>query len=467
MLNMEVYITRRNRVRELLNSGLILILGNTNSPYNYPANTYRFRQDSTFLYFFGIDEPGLAAIIDVDNNRELIFGDDLTPVDVIWKGPGPSMADKASKVGVSKTMPFAKIFDFISDALKRSRSIHFTPPYRAENKLLLGELLGIPPGDISSYSSALLVSACVKLRSTKEDVEIAEMQSQMEVAYKMHTTAMQMCQPGVSEMEIAGAIEGISLSNGGMVAFPVICSKRGEVLHNHYHGNLLQKGDLLLLDAGSESPLHYATDNTRVMPVGGRFTTRQRDIYNVVLKANNVAREAMQPGINFKEVHLLASKIIASGLVDLGLMRGDVDEAVANGAHALFFPHGLGHMIGLDVHDMEDYSENMVGYDAPGSRSSQFGLNALRFARTLQVGFTVTNEPGIYFIPELIESWKSERKHHSFINYNALDGYLNFGGIRLEDVIHISHSGPRVLGRRIPITPEEVESEVQKGELAK
>jgi Xaa-Pro aminopeptidase len=461
MFQKEVYINRRNRLKEKISEGLILLLGNNDSPMNYPDNIYHFRQDSTFLYFFGLDTQGLAGVIDVDNNREILFGDDLSLGHIIWMGPQPTMAEKSQQAGVSHVVPMKDLAVVVEEALKKGRKVHFTPPYRGENIMWLSDLLGVPHGAVKEKSSLELINACIALRSVKEACEIEEMERHMATAYEMHTTAMKMAQPGVTEQAITGAIEGISMSGGGMVSFPVICSIHGETLHNHYHGNTLQAGDLLLVDAGSESPMHYATDHTRTSPVGGTFTERQREIYQIVLNANEAGREATKPGVPYRDAHLVAARTIASGLKDLGLMKGDVDEAVAAGAHALFFPHGLGHMIGLDVHDMEDYNDTLVGYDEEITRSTQFGLAALRLGRRLQPNFVVTNEPGIYFIPALIDTWRNERKHDAFINYDKVETYKDFGGIRLEDDILVTENGCRILGERIPISIEEVEETVK------
>ncbi len=462
MFSKEVYIQRRARLKAMVKQGLILILGNSDAPMNYPSNTYHFRQDSTFLYFFGLDHQGLAGVIDAESGEEILFGDDYTLDDTIWMGPQTSIREKGETVGIQKTKAFSELSKGISRALKEGRQIHFTPPYRGENTMLLADLLDIHHREVATKASHGLIKACIELRSIKEPCEIEEMEKHMAVAYKMHTTAMQMAHPGVSEQEITGALEGISMSGGGIVSFPVICSVRGETLHNHYHGNILKKGDLLLVDAGSESPLHYATDHTRTSPVGGNFTPLQRNIYQIVLNANNRAFEAMKPGLPYRDIHLLAARVIASGLKELGLMKGDVNEAVEAGAHALFMPHGLGHMIGLDVHDMEDYNETLVGYDDEIERSSQFGLTALRLGRRLQAGFTITNEPGIYFIPALIDSWKGQKRFTDFIDYKELEKFKGFGGIRLEDDILITPDGARILGHRIPIEPGDVEKEVNQ-----
>jgi len=463
MFEKNIYISRRKRLKEKINHGIALIMGNTDSSMNYPHNTYHFRQDSTFLYFFGLDYQGLIGLIDFESGEEILFGDDFTMDDIIWMGPQAKRVENAYKVGIEKSYPLVKLNDFISKALNSKRTIHFTPPYRAENMMKIGNLLNIHPAQTKQAFSEELIKACVELRSIKEPLEIEEMEQHMATAYKMHTTAMRMAHEGRSEQEITGIIEGISLSGGGIVSFPVICSVRGETLHNHYHGNILKKGDLLLVDAGSESPKHYATDHTRTSPVGGQFTNIQKEIYQIVHDMNHKALELSKPGISYKEVHLETVKLMAVRLKEIGLMKGNVDEAVNLGAHALFMPHGLGHMIGLDVHDMEDYGEDRVGYNEQIKRSEQFGLSALRMGRKLEPGFVVTNEPGMYFIPDLIDQWKSNKLFEDFINYNKIEQYKNFGGIRLEDDILITENGASVLGERIPITIDDVEKTVLAG----
>ncbi len=463
MFEKEVYIQRRARLKEKVERGVILILGNNESPMNYPDNTYHFRQDSTFLYFFGIDYPGLAGVIDVDSGKEMIFGDDVSIENIIWMGPQRSMADRAAEVGITETQPFGKLSPFIEEAANTGRKIHFTPPYRGDNIMLLSDLTGYHHNKVKSKSSVELIKACVDLRSVKDAGEIEELERHMKVGYEMHTTAMKMAQPGNTEQQVTGILEGISMSGGGMVSFPIICSVHGETLHNHYHGNTLKESDLLLVDAGSESPRHYATDHTRTSPVGGEFTQKQKEIYQIVVDANDRSREATLPGVPYRDAHMVACKTIAAGLKELGLMKGDVDEAVAAGAHALFFPHGLGHMLGLDVHDMEDYDQVYVGYDDEIRPSDQFGLAYLRLGRRLQPGFVITNEPGIYFIPALIDQWRSEKKHEQFINYDKVEEYKDFGGIRLEDDILVTENGCQILGERIPIYPDEVEKMVRSG----
>lgn len=458
MFPKEVYTERRNRLRAEMGSGLVFMLGNTEASMNYPANGYHFRQDSNFLYFFGLDHYDLAGVMDVDNNVDIVFGNDLTMDDIIWMGPQPGMKEQAAEVGVENTMPFDDLGTYLADAIKAGRRIHFLPPYRGEQVIKLKQLLGFLPDMITDYVSQELIEAVVKLRSVKDDHEIAEIEKAVDIAYEMHTTAMKMAKPGVVEREIAGTIEGISLAKGGPVSFPIILSIHGETLHNHYHGNTLVEGKMMVCDAGAETPMHYASDITRTIPVGGKFNQRQKEIYEIVLEANVKAIEAIKPGIPYREIHLLACKTIASGLKELGIMKGDVDEAVKQGAHALFMPHGLGHMMGLDVHDMEGLGENNVGYDDKIKRSEQFGTAFLRLGRELQPGFVLTVEPGIYFIPALIDLWKSEGKFTDFINYEKAEAYKDFGGVRLEDDVLVTETGHRVLGKPIPKTVAEVEA---------
>ncbi len=458
MFNKQVYTERRLKLKKLVKSGVVLLLGNNEVPMNYRANTYRYRQDSSFLYFFGIDYPGYAAIIDIDQDFECIFADDVDMDDIIWMGPQPSVKDKAESVGVAESRSFNELYKTLDNVIRQGRKVHFLPPYRHDNMTTLKKLLGISRDQQKAYVSDELVKAVVSLRSVKEEVEIAEIEKACAVGYDMHVTAMRMCKPGVMEHTIAGAIEGIALGGDGMCSFAVILSQNGETLHNHYHGNKLTEGKLMLTDAGAEVASHYASDFTRTMPVGGKFSQKQKEIYNIVLAANNKAIAMAKPGITYRSVHLEAALTIADGLKQLGLMKGDVAEAVNNGAHALFMPHGLGHMMGLDVHDMEDLGENNVGYDSEVQRSTQFGLASLRMGRRLEKGFVVTDEPGIYFIPALIAQWKRDKTNANFINFAKVEEYLDFGGIRLEDDILITDSGCRLLGaKRIPITVEEVE----------
>ena len=458
MFKSEVYIRRREQLRLIMKSGIALFIGNNESPFNYPANTYHFRQDSDFLYFFGLDLPGFAGLMDFDSGAAMIFGNDFDMDDIIWMGPQPTVRELASKSGITATFPMAKLEEKIQDALSRSRKVHFLPPYRGESKMILGSLLKENPCQMKTLASSGLIKAVVSMRSVKEKVETDEIEKAIDIAYEMHVTAMKMCRPGVKEQDIFGAIEGIALSKGGGTSFPIILSINGQTLHNHAHDNILKKDRLMVTDAGSETNLHYASDITRTTPVGGKFNPMQKDVYEVVLRANNEAINGTGPGISNLDIHFLACKIIAGGMKDLGLMKGDTDEAVAAGAHALFMPHGIGHMMGLDVHDMEALGENYVGYNDEVKRSNQFGTAFLRFALPYKPGHVFTIEPGCYFIPELIEKWKSEGKFREFINYDKISKFLPIGGIRIEDNVLITEKGHKVLGKPIPKTIKEIES---------
>lgn len=458
MFSQDTYRARRQKLTEKMGDGLVLILGNADSSMNYKDNVYHFRQDSNFLYFFGLDIQNLAGVIDLNSGEEVLFGDDFTIDDIIWMGPQASMQEQAAKVGVKKTMPFKHLFSYVGEAVKQGRKIHFTPPYRGENKLMLHELTGIPAAQQQEQASLELIKAIVDLRSVKEAGEIAELKKAAAAGYEMHVAAMKMAMPGVWEQTIAGTIEGISLANGNPPSFPIILSQNGETLHNHDHSNLLQEGKLMLVDAGAQTSMYYASDFTRTSPVGGKFSQKQREVYEIVLAANNRATALAKPGVSYLSVHLEVAKVIASGLKELGLMKGDVDAAVQAGAHALFMPHGLGHMMGLDVHDMEDLGQIYVGYDDEIRPSNQFGTASLRLGRKLQPGFVITNEPGIYFIPALMDKWKTEKMNTDFINFDRLEAYRDFGGIRLEDDLLITENACELIGQRIPITPDEVEA---------
>lgn len=457
MFSAEVYISRRKRLAEEVKNGVILLPGNGESPMNYLDNTYPYRQDSNFLYFFGLDQPGLVGLIDAGSGEAILFGNDVDLDDIIWMGPQESIASRAEQAGVRDSRPLDKLDSTLAEAIRQGRRIHFLPPYRGENKLLLEQLTGVAVARQREYASLELIRAVVGLRSVKEPREIEEIEKACATGYKMHVKAMKMAQPGVWEQKIAGRIEGISASGGGRISFPVILSQNGDTLHNHNHSQILEQGRLMIVDAGAESSLHYASDFTRTIPVGGTFSPRQREIYEIVLAANNRATQLIRPGVTYLSVHLEVAAVIAAGLKEVGLMKGDVAEAVAAGAHALFFPHGLGHMMGLDVHDMEDLGQIHVGFDEEIRPSRQFGTSALRLGRRLQPGFVITNEPGIYFIPALIDQWRAEKINADFINFDIADTYKGFGGIRLEDDILVTPEGARILGNRVPILPEEVE----------
>ncbi len=457
MFNSEVYKSRREALKSLMKEGVAVFMGNVDSPMNYPGNTLHFRQDSSFLYFFGLDMPGLVGIIDFNEGKDYIFGDDIDIDDIIWMGPQPSMKENAAKVGVENTLPVKDLSGFIEKARISGRKIHFLPLYRGETKISFQEFSGIGIADQPKNLSVELIKAVVSLRNIKDNFEIEELEKAAAIGYLMHVTSMKMAKPGILEREIAGTIEGIALAHGAMTSFPVILSQNGETLHNHDHSQILQKGRLMVTDAGAETMMHYASDFTRTIPVGGKFSQKQKEIYQIVLNANNTATAAIKPGVTYQSIHLLAAKVIATGLKEIGLMTGNVDEAVKAGAHAMFFPHGLGHMLGLDVHDMESLGENYVGYDEEVTRIQQFGTAYLRLGRRLQPGFVLTNEPGIYFIPALINLWKNEGKFKEFINYNKVEEYIGFGGIRLEDNILVTDNGCRLIGKRIPISVEEIE----------
>jgi len=458
MFKSEVYIRRREQLHKLMKSGVALFIGNNESPFNYPDNTYHFRQDSDFLYYFGLDLPGLAGLMDFDSGTDMIFGNDFDMDDIIWMGPQPTVKDNASKCGITATAPRAKLEEKIQDALAKRRRIHFLPPYRGESKMTLGSLLKENPCQMKTLASEELIRAVVSMRSIKEKAEIDEIEKAIEIAYEMHVTAMKMCKPGVKEQDIFGIIEGIALSKGGGTSFPVILSINGQTLHNHAHGNILKKDRMMVTDAGAETNLHYSSDITRTTPVGGKFSQIQKAVYEIVLKANTEAINATRPGVTNRDIHFIACKIIAGGMKELGLMKGDTEEAVRAGAHALFMPHGIGHMMGLDVHDMEALGENYVGYSSDIKRSDQFGTAFLRFALPYKSGHVFTIEPGCYFIPELIEKWKSEAKFMEYINYDKLGRYMSVGGIRIEDNVLITENGHKVLGRPIPKTVKEIEA---------
>ncbi|MFH1936635.1 MAG: aminopeptidase P family protein [Bacteroidota bacterium] len=458
MFPSSIYKDRRNRLRNEVHGGLIFFPGNQEVSFNYPANTYAFRQDSNFLYFFGLDQPDLAGIMDLDSGKDVLLGNDVEIDDIIWMGHQPSIHERGNQVGVEETCAMSELEEVLRLAHSSGRPVHYLPPYRGETIIQLSELLAQPLSGIRNQASEELIRGVVKLRMKKDQIEVQEMENMVDVAWLMHTTAMKMARHGTIEKEIAGTIEGIALSQGCGVSFPVILTINGQTLHNHYHGNMLVPGRMLVIDAGAESEYHYASDITRTVPVGGEFSLRQKEIYDIVLAANMAAIKAVKPGVFFRDIHLLAAREITRGLIALGIMKGDVDESVSNGAHTMFFPHGLGHPIGLDVHDLEGLGENVVGYDQEIQRSKEFGLGFLRFGRKLQEHFVMTIEPGIYFIPELIDIWKAEGKHTDFINYDLVESYKDFGGIRIEDDVLVTAKGSRVLGRPIPKTVEEIEA---------
>ena len=461
MFSKEVYVARRQQLLKDVKNGLILILGNGDSPFNYPANTYTFRQDSTFRYFFGHDLQNLVGVIDIDNAREYLFGEDVDMEDIIWTGPVPSIHDRALEVGVENSGNIKDLRKLVDDAVFAGRKVHFVPPYRAENVNFIAELLHIDKEYVKAYVSVELIGACVKQRSIKSDIEVAEIEKAIDNAYIMHTTMMKMAAvEGTYEYEIAGKMEGIALAGGGPVSFPIILTTHGEILHGHDHSLQIRKGRMIVSDAGCENPMGYCSDITRSVPVGGKFSSRQKDIYEAVLSAQTLVPTLVKPGVKYSDIHLAAVTRLGSALKELGLIKGNIQDAVNCRTMGLFMPHGLGHMMGLDVHDMENYGENYVGYDKKNIRSTQFGLSSLRLGRELQEGFVITNEPGCYFIPALIDKWRSENKCSDFINYDMLEKYKDFGGIRIEDDLLVTRDGCRLLGKYIPKTVAEIEEQM-------
>lgn len=456
MFKANIYKERRKQLQEAMPGGLLFFPGNNESPMNCADNVYPFRQDSSFLYYFGVDQPSLAGVLDVDAGKAFLFAPEMTVEHVVWMGPQPGLKDLASLSGVDETLPFAKVDAYLKKAVSEGRDIHFLPPYRAERRIQLSQWLGTAVDQLQP--SEALIQAVVAQRSIKAPEEIAEIESALAITRQMHVQAAKTAKAGMKEAQLSGLVEGIALATESTLAYPAILTVNGQTLHNHYHGNVLKEGDLVLCDFGAAAPrTDYASDITRTFPVSKTFTDKQKTIYQIVLDAEEQAIRAIKPGVPYRDIHLLSAKIIAVGLTKLGLMKGDADAAVEVGAHALFFPHGLGHMMGLDVHDMEDLGENYVGYTDELKRSPQFGLKSLRLGRALEPGFVLTVEPGIYFIPELIAQWKAEGKHTDFIEYEQVETYLDFGGIRIEDNVLVTEDGYRVLGPPIPKTIEAVE----------
>lgn len=467
MFDKQTYVNRRSRLRSLVNDGIIIIFGNNESPCNYPSNGYYpFRQDSSFLYYFGLNRDGLVGVIDIDNNSETVFGNDIDIEDIVWYGSVDSVKDLAAQVGVEHTAPMRALKNTCNEALRQKRRIHFLPPYRHDIKIQIFDLLGIHPVQQKEAASMELIKAVVSMRSVKEQQEIEELERAAEIGYLMHTTAMRLTRPGVTEKFVGGQVDGIAHSYGAMTSFPTIYSQHGEIMHGNPSMSVLQAGRLALCDAGAETINNYCSDNTRTMPVSGTFTQRQLEIYSIVEACHDHVLEVAKPGVKYFDVHLAVCRLMTERLKELGLMKGDTDEAVAAGAHAMFLPHGLGHMMGMDVHDMEGLGQTNVGFDEETRPNlEQFGTNALRMGRRLQQGFVVTDEPGIYFIPALIDEWKAGGHCKDFINFDLLETYKDFGGIRIEDDILITEDGCRFIGeKRIPYHPKDVEAFMQNNQ---
>ncbi len=459
MFSKQTYVERRAELKRLMGSGLLLLLGNNDAPANYPANAYKFRQDSSFLYYTGLQRDGLALLIDIDNNREILVGDDIDIDDIIWTGYVPSVSELAASVGIGESAAMKELATYINNARAKGQAVHYLPPYRHDHMIQLSDLLGIHPLATRDQASVPFIKAVVAMRSIKTDEEIAEIERAMDIGYEMHTTAMRACRPGVTEQHIAGLLEGIAHGRGCKVSFQTILSMHGEIQHGYPSMRPLEAGRLMLCDAGAETNDNYCSDNTRVTPISGKFTQRQRDIYDTVVACHDLVLEKAKPGLKWMDMHLDVCRLMTDRLKDIGLMKGNTDDAVEAGAHAMFLPHGLGHMMGMDVHDMEGLGQVYVGFDDEVRPSTQFGTNCLRCGRRIQPGFVLTDEPGIYFIPHLIDLWRGQGLHRDFINYDLLETYKDFGGIRLEDDILITPTGNRMLGKRvIPYKAEDVEA---------
>lgn len=465
MFSKETYVNRRTELKKLVKSGVIILFGNNESPANFPANGYYpFRQDSSFLYYFGLQRDGLVGVIDIDNDTETLVGDDIDIDDIVWYGSVNSVSNMAESCGVRNSAPMKQLQVICNNALRDKRQVHFLPPYRHDTMIQIFDLLGIHPNQQREQASLELINAVVKQRSTKSQLEIEEIEHACAVGYKMHTTAMRLTKPGVTEKFVGGQVDGIANSYGSMTSFPTIFTQHGEIMHGNPSMAVLESGRLALCDCGAETMEHYCSDNTRTFPVNGKFTQRQLEIYSIVVDCHDLALSLAKPEVKYFDVHLGVCRLMTDRLKELGLMKGDTEAAVRAGAHAMFLPHGLGHMMGMDVHDMEGLGQIHVGFDEETRPNlEQFGTNCLRMGRKLEEGFVITDEPGIYFIPALIDEWRAKGLHTDFINYEKLETYKDFGGIRIEDDLLITKDGCRFLGEeRIPYHPKDVEEFMSK-----
>ena len=460
LFDKQTYEARRATLRQQVGSGLILLPGNSDTPVNYPSNVYKFRQDSTFLYYFGLQREDLAAVIDADSGEEWIFGDDIDIDDIVWFGQVESVAEMAAACGVAKSAPMGQLSALVAKALACKRQIHFLPPYRHDWMIRLADLTGIRPEEQKARASKALIMAVIGQRAKKSAAEVEEIERACAIGYDMHTTAMRLCRPGVTEQHIGGVLSGIASSRGCIVSFPPIVTMHGEIMHGNPSPRPLEEGRLLLCDAGAETNENYCSDHTRTSPIGGRFSQRQREIYSIVEECHDYVLQLARPGVKWWDVHFAVCRMMTERLKELGLMRGNTDDALEAGAHAMFMPHGLGHMMGMDVHDMEGLGQTLVGFDDEvRPRLDQFGTCSLRFGRRLQEGFVLSDEPGIYFIPALIDAWKAEGRCAEFLNFTLLEKYKDFGGIRIEDDILVTADGCRFLGKQqIPYHAGDVEN---------
>ena len=461
MFDTATYIRRRNELKKLVKEGIIILFGNNESPANFPNNGYYpFRQDSSFLYYFGLQRDGLVGIIDIDNDKDILVGNDIDIEDIVWYGSVESMTEMMQRCGAQETLPMKALKTICNEALSKHRKIHFLPPYRHDIKIQVFDLLGVHPIQQKEAASMELIKAVVKMRSAKEQQEIEELERAAVIGYKMHTTAMRLTKPGVTEKFVSGQVDGIAHSYGAMVSFPTIYTQHGEILHGAPSMNKLEEGRLVLCDAGGETLNNYCSDNTRTMPVNGKFTQRQLEIYSIVEACHDYTLELAKPGVKYADVHFAICRLMFDRLKELGLAKGNTEDAVRAGAHAMFLPHGLGHMMGMDVHDMENLDQINVGFDEETRPNlEQFGTNCLRMGRRLEEGFVVTDEPGIYFIPALIDEWKVKKHCAEYLNFDKLETYKDFGGIRIEDDVLITKDGCRFIGKdRIPYHPKDVEA---------
>ena len=456
MFSKKTYINRRNQLRAQFKSGVLLFIGNDEVGMNYEDNTYHFRQDSTFLYYFGINKPGLIALMEIESGNDFIFGNDFTIDSIVWMGPQPTILEMAQNVGIEKTGTISQFADKIKSY--SADTVQFLPPYRDEHRLKLLTFLGINPTESHQKASIPFIIAVGEQRNVKSEEEIIELEHAVSITAEMHLAAMRYTKPGMTEAQVAARVNEIALAAGGGISFPIIATINGQTLHNHYHGNTISEGQLFLLDAGYETPMGYAGDMSSTFPVGKTFTDKQKEIYRITLDAHNGAIDMLKPGVHFRDVHLQVARNIFDGLKALGFTKGNTNDAVTNGAHALFFPCGTGHLMGLDVHDMENLGEQYVGYCGV-PKSKQFGLKSLRLGRELKQGFVITIEPGIYFIPELIDLWQQTGTNKEYINFDRVNEYRNFGGIRNEEDILITETGHRILGKPLAKIIEEVEAE--------
>ncbi|MGL4936140.1 MAG: aminopeptidase P family protein [Cetobacterium sp.] len=462
MFDKQVYISRRERLKKIVGDGLIIIAGNSESPMSYKDNCYSFIQDSTFLYYFGLNSPDLIGVIDIQSDKEYIFGKEFTINDIIWMGGQKSFKDRSLEVGVDKFLEIETLDKILDAAKLEGKKIHFTNQYRLENSLKLSKLLGKTLDEIENGFSQKLVASIIEMRNIKESCEIIELEKATNVTREMHLTAMKNVKPGMKGYELVALLECEAKKYNATPSFHTICTTNGQILHNHFHGNTFKDGDLVLLDCGARLDNGYCGDMTTVFPVSGKFDERQKDLYSLLIEMFEKAEECTTPGVTNKTVHIEVCKVLAKGLVERGFMKGEVEEIVKAGAHALFFPHGLGHMIGLDVHDMENLGENNVGYDSETLRETQFGLRSLRMGKELKPGYVLTIEPGIYFIPELIQKWKNEALFREYINYEKVEEYIDFGGMRYEGDFLITEDGNKRLGEKMPKHFYEIEKIIEK-----